>query len=207
MKSNNKINTIFTKMTYLCYLLIMAVLTATVIADQPLEDLAQRIIDSLKTDMSGGQIKVSSNSPLLSFTNGEHLTYDLMAGKNKTEKIKVKVTFSGLIKVDAERDSKKVNISHQFGGVAALSINESEDDESLFKEPTELDDNDINQILDPIRHKYEDDQMNLEESEIGVVVGHGAKTDLKVRAGKRKAEAKVKGGFVVGVKTKITNNF
>ncbi len=50
----------------------------------------------------------------------------------------------------------------------------------------------------------EREQANLADDEVGVLLVHGAKTGVDVHAGKRHEDAAIRGGFIVGVKTKVT---
>jgi len=173
--------------------------------DLELEQFATNILESLKSQLS---VKSGANSALLSFTNGEHITFDLLSGKNTTDKIKVHVQFSGKISVEASRNAKKVNISHEFGGLAALHINEttSDDDSLQSAEEPQVDTamNEVSQFLEPARQQYEREQANLADDEVGVLLVHGAKTGVDVHAGKRHEDAGIRGGFIVGAKTKVT---
>ncbi len=51
------------------------------------------------------------------------------------------------------------------------------------------------------------DHENLDDDETGVIHLHGGETKIGVKANQRRAEAKVRGGFIVGVKSKVTKNF
>jgi len=91
--------------------------------------------------------------------------------------------------------------------LAGVSGNEKESEESKFTSPGEVAAKDVDDFVEAIYNQNVEDQEDLDDNETGVILAHGAKTGVKVRAGQRRAEAKVRGGFVVGIKTKVTKNF
>jgi hypothetical protein len=85
---------------------------------------------------------------------GEHISFNLLTGvMNSTEKIRVNVTFSGTVQVSAEFNTKRVAVSSQYGGGAALSVCESESEETKFITPKEVDVEEVNNFLNPLREK------------------------------------------------------
>ena len=126
--------------------------------------------------------------------------------------------------MSAQRDTKKIQISSQYNGGAALAENDSENVQIKFVDPAEpsLASDFLNKIYDKSNMMilllgryftftsfFQPDlleQNNVDADTTTVLVAHGADTGVDVRDNQRRAKAKLQGGFVVGSTTKVTRN-
>lgn len=153
-------------------------------------------------------------------------------GKNSSESVGVNVTFSGTINVSASRNKARVTVAKKVKGGAAVRANRNENVETRFIEPANVDEDfPVDAFLQEIYEQSllklyffkfyyfylfiffdlffpnnldEREQETLSADEVGVLVAHGGRARESVRCNKRRAAAKVHGGFVVGERIKVT---
>ncbi|XP_054158162.1 uncharacterized protein LOC128956444 [Oppia nitens] len=175
--------------TFIILTVISAVITTT---DPQLEALAQNFLQLLNP--SGVDSK--SHEFLLQLTNGHHLS------ANSSDSLKVILSFEGTLKLNAERNGQKLELSSQYLGGAAVYVGQRY---TALNGPLDSDNKPVDPFLKNIYDKNLNTHKHLRDDETGVLIAHGSATGAQVVVDKHKLESGVVAGFVVGSKTKVNN--